>query len=87
MKQQRNSRARVPGWQRAGAEAAREAPTVLKVGPDFYILASSLGSRRATRSLANGESFAVFEVGGDIIESPFEALGFFHRDTRHLSRF
>ena len=61
--------------------------TLLKVGSDFYILASSLASRRATRVLANGESFAVFETGGDILESPLEALGFFCCDTRYLSRF
>ncbi len=44
-------------------------------------------SRRATRVLVNGESFAVFEAGGDIIASPDEPLGFFHRDTRYLSCF
>jgi glycogen debranching enzyme len=70
-----------------GRENDREAQTVIKVGPDFYILASSLTSRRATRVLVNGESFAVFEVGGDILQSPLEPLGFFHRDTRYLSRF
>ncbi|HTW89097.1 MAG TPA: hypothetical protein VMD75_13935, partial [Candidatus Binataceae bacterium] len=48
----------------------RENGTVIKVGPDFHILASSLTSRRATRVLANGEGFAVFEVGGDILKSP-----------------
>src|SRR5713226_8265013 len=66
---------------------ARETRTMLKVGSDFYILASSLASRRATRVLANGESFVVFETGGDILESPLEALGFFCSDTRYLSRF
>lgn len=83
----RRSKSGTPDWVTNGVEQAQEAPTVIKVGSEFYVLASSLGSRRATRSLANGESFAVFEVGGDILESPFEALGFFHRDTRHLSRF
>jgi glycogen debranching enzyme len=39
------------------------------------------------RVLANAQSFAVFDVGGDILESPRESLGFFHRDTRYLSRF
>jgi len=68
-------------------EPERETQTVIKVGADFYILASSLTSRRSTRVLVNGESFAVFEVGGDILESPLEPLGFFHRDTRYLSRF
>ena len=37
--------------------------------------------------LAGGESFALLDAGGDILESPLEALGFFHRDTRHLSCF
>jgi glycogen debranching enzyme len=86
MKARRN-KSRTPDWVAAGVEETQEAPTVIKVGSEFYVLASALGSRRATRVLANGESFAVFEVGGDILESPFEALGFFHRDTRHLSRF
>ncbi len=61
--------------------------TVVKVGSDYYVLASSLGSRRASQVLANGRSFAVFETAGDIIDSPLEALGFFYSDTRHLGRF
>src|SRR5437879_4906889 len=65
--------------------ATRQARTVLKVGSDFYVLASSLASRRVTRVLADGQNFAVFDAGGDILESPLEALGFFHRDTRYLS--
>src|ERR1700731_1146984 len=65
----------------------RRARTMLKIGSNFYILASSLASHRSTRVLACGESFAVLDAGGDILESPLEALGFFHRDTRYLSRF
>jgi glycogen debranching enzyme len=77
---------------RRGARDAQEHPgrdarTVLKVGQDFYILASALASRRTTRVLADGRSFAVFEAGGDILDSPSEALGLFHRDTRYLSLF
>jgi glycogen debranching enzyme len=64
-----------------------EPRTVIRIGSDFYIHASALTSRRATRVLVNGESFAVFEVGGDILETPEEPLGFFNRDTRYLSRF
>jgi len=63
-----------------------EPETVIKLG-DFYIHASSQTSRRATRVLVNGESFAVFEVGGDILQASNEPLGFFHRNTRYLSRF
>ena len=66
---------------------AEPAQTVVKVGSDYYVLASSLASRRASQVLANGRSFAVFETAGDIIDSPLEALGFFNSDTRHLSRF
>ncbi len=69
---------------RATAEPAQ---TVVKVGSDYYVLASSLASRRASQVLADGRSFAVFETAGDIIDSPLEAQGFFDSDTRHLSRF
>ena len=69
------------------ASASRKAQTVLKVGSNFYVLASSLTSRRETRVLADAQSFGVFEVGGDIAESPLEALGFFYKDTRFLSGF
>jgi len=69
---------------RASAEPAQ---TVVKVGADYYVLASSMASRRASQVLADGRSFAVFESAGDIIDSPLEALGFFNSDTRHLSRF
>ncbi|MGH7932466.1 MAG: amylo-alpha-1,6-glucosidase, partial [Candidatus Binataceae bacterium] len=67
--------------------SAHRSREVLKVGSDFYVLASALASRRIVRVLANGQSFAVFDVAGDILDSPLEALGFFHRDTRYLSRF
>jgi glycogen debranching enzyme len=70
-----------------GRVTAEPAQTFLKVGSDYYVLASSLASRRQSKVLANGQSFAVFDAAGDIIESPLEALGFFNCDTRHLSRF
>jgi glycogen debranching enzyme len=60
---------------------------VIKASSDFHVHGSALTSRRGARVLVNGESFAVFEVGGDILETPDEPLGFFHRDTRYLSRF
>jgi hypothetical protein len=50
--------------------------TVIKVRSHFCTHASSRTSRRATRVLVNGESFAVFEAGGDILETPAEPLGF-----------
>ncbi len=65
----------------------QKARSILKVGSNFYVLASSQTSRRETRVLADAQSFAVFEIGGDIAESPLEALGFFYKDTRFLSGF
>ncbi len=78
---------RVRGSGSNGREATLVRSSLRRISGDFYILASAMSSRRTTRVLAQGESFAVFETSGDIIESPVEALGFFYRDTRHLSRF
>jgi len=84
----RRSAARArPNVRNRDASDDLEPRSVLKVGADFYVLASSLASRRTTRVLSDGRSFAVFDASGDILESPLEALGFFHRDTRYLSRF
>jgi glycogen debranching enzyme len=66
---------------------ARSPHTFVKVGSEYYVLASSLASRRTIRVLADGRSFAIFDASGDIVDSPLEALGFFHSDTRHLNRF
>jgi glycogen debranching enzyme len=63
-----------------------DAQPVLKVGADYYVLASSLSANRSTMTLAEEETFAVFDVGGDFVESPLGACGLFHRDARHLSR-
>jgi glycogen debranching enzyme len=80
------TRNRVDGENGAGVSTGKKA-SLLKVSGDYYILASAMASRRTARVLARGERFAVFEATGDILESPVEALGFFYRDTRHLSRF
>ena len=61
--------------------------TYIKVGEDFYLLASSLASRRISRVLAGRDSFGIFDASGDIASSPLEPMGFFHNDTRFLSRF
>ena len=70
-----------------GRNRQRVRSNLRRISGDFYILASAMASRRTPRVLAQDESFAVFETTGDILESPLEALGFFYRDTRHLSRF
>jgi glycogen debranching enzyme len=72
---------------RRTATPKRTPETVVKVGRAVYVLASTLASRRVTRVLTEGNGFAIFDAGGDIVESPLEALGLFYRDTRYLSRF
>jgi glycogen debranching enzyme len=79
------TRARAGGSNNGGDTRIRS--SLRRISGDFYILASAMASRRTTRVLAHSESFAVFETTGDILESPLEALGFFYRDTRHLSGF
>ena len=76
-----------PGRPAAHKATVRQPGATLKVGSEYYVLASSLSTHRETRVLADGHSFAVFDAGGDILESPLESLGLFHRDTRYLSRF
>ncbi|MHB8380989.1 MAG: amylo-alpha-1,6-glucosidase [Candidatus Binataceae bacterium] len=67
--------------------APRPAPITLKVGSEYYVLASSGATTVDGRVLAHAQSFAVFDTTGDLAGSPREALGLFHRDTRFLSRF
>ena len=85
----KRSSARGPAAIAAGRRASvpKHPETVVKVGSELYVLASSLASRRLTQVLADGHSFAIFDSAGDVMELPSEALGLFHRDTRYLSRF
>lgn len=68
-------------------KGGRETGAGSKSPSDYYVLTSAIASRRAVQVLANGRGFAVFDAGGDILPSPNESLGFFHRDTRYLNRF
>jgi glycogen debranching enzyme len=59
---------------------------VIEVDQQFYIRASSALADDRTRVLLNGDSFAVFDRGGDIQPVGFGQQGIFHNETRHLSR-
>jgi glycogen debranching enzyme len=59
---------------------------VIEVGQHFYIRASSSLADDRTRVLLNGDTFAVFDRGGDIRPIGFGQQGIFHKETRHLSR-
>jgi glycogen debranching enzyme len=58
----------------------------LQVGDEYYVLASSLASRRRKHVLAHGDAFAVLDQTGDVPVAPDEDLGLFFRGTRHLSQ-
>src|SRR5246127_4727851 len=70
----------MPTWQR---EHNRD---VIEVDQQFYIRASSALADDRTRVLLNGDTFAVFDRGGDIRPIGFGQQGIFHKETRHLSR-
>ena len=53
--------------------------------PVFYIPATTSLQERRPRTLKHGETFAVFDHNGDILEGPSSPGGLFHADTRHLS--
>jgi glycogen debranching enzyme len=53
---------------------------------EYYLLASSLASRRRKHVLAHGDTFAVLDQTGDVPLVVEEELGLFFRGTRHLSQ-
>jgi glycogen debranching enzyme len=57
-----------------------------RVGDEYYVLASSLASRRRKHVLAHADTFAVLDQSGDIPFAVEEELGLFFRGTRHLSQ-
>ncbi len=64
----------------------RHAGEHLQVGDEYYVLASSLASRRRKHVLGHGDTFAVLDQSGDIPLAVEEELGLFFRGTRHLSQ-
>ena len=53
--------------------------------PVFYIPATTSLQERRPRTLKHGETFAVFDHNGDIVQGLASPEGLFHADTRHLS--
>ena len=53
----------------------------------FSVSASVSLQERRYRTIKNGDTFGVFDYGGDIISMLGGTDGLYHRDTRHLSRF
>src|SRR5215469_9315869 len=53
--------------------------------PDFYIPATASILDASRRTLKQGNTFAIFDPNGDIMNADATAAGIFHNDTRYLS--
>ena len=53
----------------------------------FSVSAAVSLQERRYRTIKNGDTFGVFDHGGDILSVPGGTDGLYYRDTRHLSRF
>jgi glycogen debranching enzyme len=58
----------------------------IEIENKHYILASSALADQKTIVLKEGDTFALFEVHGDIYQVPSGSQGVFHNGTRYLSR-
>ena len=59
----------------------------IRIGDQYYILASALAPRQRWMLLSHSDSFGIFDLSGDIPLAGTETCGLFHRDTRFLDRF
>jgi glycogen debranching enzyme len=59
----------------------------IRIGDEYYLLASALAPRRSQQLLNHGDSFAIFDLAGDIPLAGRELYGLFHAGTRFLDRF
>jgi glycogen debranching enzyme len=66
-----------------GAEILSDSPDIIST---FYIQATESIQERWPRTLKQGDSFALFDGLGDVIEPGLSPGGLFHDDTRHLSQ-
>jgi glycogen debranching enzyme len=59
---------------------------VIRVRDSYYILATSPLADNQTRVLKHGDTFAIFDLYGDIRRLGRGEQGLYHKGTRHLSR-
>ena len=58
---------------------------IIRVHDEYYILATSPLADTQTRVLKQGETFAIFDLYGDIKGLAKGEQGLYHHGTRHLS--
>src|SRR5262245_45273755 len=59
----------------------------VRLEEEYYLLASALAQRRPQVLLNHAESFAIFDLAGDIPLAYRDSYGLFHRGTRFLHRY
>lgn len=59
----------------------------VRIGDDYYLLASALAARGRRLLLNHSDSFAIFDEAGDIPLAGRDTFGLFFRGTRFLDRF
>lgn len=62
-------------------------PEHVRLEEEYYLLASARAQRRPQVLLNHAESFAIFDLAGDIPLAYRDAYGLFHRGTRFLRRY
>lgn len=62
-------------------------PERIRLGEEYYLLASALAPRRPQVLLNHGDSFGIFDLAGDIPLAGVEPYGLFHQGSRFLNRF
>ena len=60
---------------------------IIRVQDQFYILATASKARERTAVLKHDDTFAVFDMSGDIGAFGAGEQGLYHEDTRYLSLF
>jgi N-terminal domain of (some) glycogen debranching enzymes len=67
--------------------ASQIADPAIQAPEPFSVSATVSLQERRYRTLKNGDTFGVFDHGGDILSGLGGADGLYHQDTRHPSRF
>lgn len=62
-------------------------PERIRLGEEYYLLASTLAPRRPQVLLNHADSFGIFDLAGDIPLADVEPYGLFHQGSRFLNRF
>jgi glycogen debranching enzyme len=62
-------------------------PDHIRLSEEYYVLAPALAPRQPQVLLNHADSFAIFDLAGDIPIARRESYGLFHRGTRFLNRF